>query len=130
MIIGYYNQLPSQLPTANITQVDLLMVHWPINCCPCAVPVRRGTMCARCFCAPQSANPAGCSAPPPTPGHGGRTLPEHDTNDRPSLRCQAPDLYREGMPHIYMGWWESTRFLLRGFTYSDISRCNDWFLKP
>lgn len=85
MIIGYYNQLPSQLPTANITQVDLLMVHWPINCGPCAVPVRRGTMCARCFCAPQSANPAGCSAPPPTPGHGGRTLPEHDTNDRPSL---------------------------------------------
>ena len=35
MIIGYYNQLPSQKPTSNITQLDLLFVHWPINCGPC-----------------------------------------------------------------------------------------------
>ena len=37
MIIDYYNELLSIGPTANITQLDLLLIHWPINCGPCAV---------------------------------------------------------------------------------------------
>ena len=36
-ILGYYNQLPSSAPSPNITKLDLLMIHWPINCGPCAI---------------------------------------------------------------------------------------------
>ena len=33
MILGYYNELPSQSPspTSNITHLDLLLVHWPVG---------------------------------------------------------------------------------------------------
>ena len=38
MILGFYNELPStQMPTTNITQLDMLIIHWPVNCGPCAV---------------------------------------------------------------------------------------------
>ena len=37
MIIGYYNELRSVMPTTNITQLDLLLIHWPVNCGPCPV---------------------------------------------------------------------------------------------
>ena len=37
MIVGYYNALPSVAPTANITQLDLLLIHWPVNYGPCAI---------------------------------------------------------------------------------------------
>lgn len=37
MIIGYYNQLPSPMPTTNITQLDLLLIHWPVNFGPCSI---------------------------------------------------------------------------------------------
>jgi|EP01043_Picozoa_sp_COSAG02_P014793 diketogulonate reductase-like aldo/keto reductase len=42
MILDYYNQLPSPMPTPNITQLDLLLIHWPINCGPCAVGSAHG----------------------------------------------------------------------------------------
>lgn len=37
MIIDSYNELPSSSPTNNITQLDLLLIHWPINCGACAI---------------------------------------------------------------------------------------------
>jgi hypothetical protein len=37
MTIGYYNQLRSPAPTPAIKHLDLLLIHWPINCGPCAV---------------------------------------------------------------------------------------------
>jgi alpha-L-fucosidase len=37
MILGYYNALPSIMPTPNITQLDVLLVHWPTNFGPCSI---------------------------------------------------------------------------------------------
>jgi diketogulonate reductase-like aldo/keto reductase len=38
MIITYYNSLPSPMPTVNITRLDLLLIHWPVNYGPCSIP--------------------------------------------------------------------------------------------
>ena len=54
MIIGYYNQLPSPMPTENVTQLDLLMIHWPINCGPCAIPGRIAAAAAAAGAAAES----------------------------------------------------------------------------
>lgn len=37
MIIESYNALPSNMPTPNITQLDVLLVHWPTNFGPCSI---------------------------------------------------------------------------------------------
>jgi len=62
MIIGYYNQLPSSVPTANVTELDLLLIHWPINCGPCAVP---GTPDGHCPTTIPTTDPA-CDVKLPT----------------------------------------------------------------
>ena len=85
LILGYYNELPlgpsPPLPTTadaattagatpartplprsasanvNITQLDMLIIHWPLNCGPCSLlcpgELRRGrSPCARVRCSP------------------------------------------------------------------------------
>ena len=44
MILGYYNSLPPVSPAPNITQLDLLLVHWPVNYGPCPQQPGKGTI--------------------------------------------------------------------------------------
>lgn len=44
MILGYYNSLPPVSPAPNITQLDLLLVHWPVNSGPCPHQPGKGTI--------------------------------------------------------------------------------------